>query len=87
MSWNQFAQRHNVTRKTVGVWRQLGLCVLAPDGHIDVVASDRLLGERPRFYRGGRARGPALDDTDVFQMPRLGSLPDLPAFRPQLRRR
>jgi hypothetical protein len=89
MSWNEYARRCGVNRKTIGVWRQLGLCVLGPDGHIDVRASDRLLAERPRKYRGGICRGPATEviEADVFQMPALGPPPELPAFRPRPRRR
>jgi len=36
----QFADRHNVSRRTVTRWRARGSVVRAPDGGIDEVASN-----------------------------------------------
>lgn len=79
MTWDQFAARHNVSRKTVGVWRQKGLVLLAGNGGIDVAASEARLRSRPRYYRGGIARGPAAPEEpgllDALMVP-----PDLGPF-------
>jgi hypothetical protein len=82
MTQAQFATRHHVSRRTVNIWRAAGLVLLADNGKIAVALSDARLAWRPRFYRGGRARGPALEVADVTDtMPPLGELPVLPRFR------
>jgi hypothetical protein len=82
MTQAQFAARHGVSRKTVNVWRAAGLVVLR-DSRIDVAISDNLLSGRLRRYRGGVAKGPALETADATDsMPPLGPLPVLPRFGP-----
>ena len=53
VSQAEFAKLRGVSRKTVTIWKQKGQIVIAPDGRVDVVASEARLAERPATYRGG----------------------------------
>jgi len=54
-----FARMHNVSRKTVSIWKQRDLLCLTDDGKVLVEASNARLEQRPKRYRGGKARGPS----------------------------
>jgi hypothetical protein len=51
-----FARLHGVAKSAVTKWSQHGLLVRYPDGSIDIERSNALLAQRPRRYRGGKAR-------------------------------
>jgi pyruvate/2-oxoglutarate dehydrogenase complex dihydrolipoamide acyltransferase (E2) component len=48
-----FARRHGVNRSTVQKWQDKGLLVIAPDGMVNVEATEWNLDQRPTTYRGG----------------------------------
>jgi hypothetical protein len=50
-----FARRHGVNRSTVQKWQDKGLLVIAPDGMVNVEATQWNLDQRPAKYRGGTA--------------------------------
>jgi hypothetical protein len=58
-----FARLRGVARKTVTHWKNLGLLVFAPDGRIDVAASEARIDARPEVRKGGKTnrRAPAAD--------------------------
>lgn len=53
-----FARRHGVNRSTVQKWQDKGLLVTAPDGMVNVEATEWNLDQRPAKYRGGTAHRP-----------------------------
>ncbi|APX85875.1 hypothetical protein BV511_14850 [Methylorubrum extorquens] len=53
-----FARRHGVNRSTVQKWQDKGLLVIAPDGMVNVEATEWNLDQRPAKYRGGTAHRP-----------------------------
>jgi hypothetical protein len=53
----EFATLRGVSEMSITRWRRRGLIVSAPDGGIDVEASNKLLDERPETYRGGKIGG------------------------------
>lgn len=58
-----FAKLHGVTRAAVYKWKASGHLVFAPDGKVDVSASNARLDARPDVYRGGRKRTGAPAET------------------------
>ena len=56
----QFARLNEVSPKTVCLWVQKGYAILAPDGRVDVDATNRRLRQRPRHFRGGTCKGPTM---------------------------
>ncbi len=50
-----FARRHAVSRKTVTLWKQGGLVVMASPKRIDIEASNKNLEARSRTARRGAA--------------------------------
>ena len=52
-----FARMHNVSRKTVSIWKQRDWLCLTDDGKVLIEASNARLEQRPKRYRGGTARG------------------------------
>jgi hypothetical protein len=53
-----FARRHGVNRSTVQKWQDKGLLVIAPDGMVNVEATEWNLDQRPAKYRGGTPHRP-----------------------------
>lgn len=58
MSQAEFARHRGVSKAVVTKWKGQGLLALAPDGKVDVEATEWNLDQRPASYRGGTVHRP-----------------------------